>query len=195
MNSLDNALAQEDHSSMSRMRTIALATTFLLAATGLHAQSVISARSGLIHYVEGQVYLADAPVTIKSSTYPEVKENLQLRTGDGRAEVLLNPGVFLRVGENSVVRMVSSKLSDTRLEFISGSVVIESSESLADHKENAVAILYKDAAVHLRKSGIYRFDSEPEQLRVFAGEADVESAGTSIAVRSGRQVQLNGPIV
>ena len=79
------------------------------------AQSVISARSGLIHYVEGQVYLGDQPVETKFGSFPEVKENGQLRTEDGRAEVLLTPGVFLRLGENSSFRMVTNRLIvDTR---------------------------------------------------------------------------------
>ena len=38
------------------------------------AQSVISARSGMIHFVEGQVYLGDQPVETKFGNFPEVKE-------------------------------------------------------------------------------------------------------------------------
>src|SRR2546429_3861810 len=48
--------------------------------------------------------------------FPDVKENWQLRTEEGRAEVLLTPGVFLRVSENSAIRMIANRLIDTRVD-------------------------------------------------------------------------------
>src|SRR5262245_36263462 len=114
-----------------------------LSGTAALAQSVISAHSGLIHYVEGRVLLDGKPVEVKLTSFPELKREAELRTEDGRAEVLLNPGVFLRLAERSAVRMVANQLSDTRVEFLSGSAIIESNSNLAQ-KENAVTILYKD---------------------------------------------------
>ena len=35
-----------------------------------------------------------------------------------------------------------------------------------------------DYAVRILKKGLYRFDSEPAQLRVYDGEAQVESGGS-----------------
>ena len=107
-----------------------LAVAFVLLGSAAFGQQVISARSGLIHYVEGRVLLDGKPVEVKITAFPEIKENMEFRTEDGRAEVLLNPGVFLRLGENSAIRMVSNKLSDSRVEFLSGSAVIESSGDL-----------------------------------------------------------------
>jgi len=162
-----------------------------LSGTTAFGQSVISAHSGLIHYVEGRVLLDGKPVEVKITSFPEVKENMELRTEDGRAEVLLNPGVFLRLAENSSVRMVANKLTDTKVEFLSGSALIESSRELAQ-KENFVTILYKGAAAHLRKSGIYRFDSEPAQFRVYSGEAEVETGSNVLIVKTGKLVSLDG---
>jgi hypothetical protein len=178
---------------MKRSPRAILCVSVLTALSGTTAfgQSVISAHSGLIHYVEGRVLLDGNPVEVKITSFPEVKENMELRTEDGRAEVLLNPGVFLRLAENSSVRMVANKLSDTKVEFLSGSALIESSRELAQ-KENFVTILYKGSAAHLRKSGIYRFDSEPAQFRVFSGEAEVESGSNVLIVKSGRQVSFDG---
>jgi hypothetical protein len=161
------------------------------SGTTAFAQTVISAHSGLIHYVEGRVLLDGKPVEVKITNFPEVKENMELRSEDGRAEVLLNPGVFLRLSENSAVRMVANKLSDTRVEFLSGSALIESNRELSQ-KENFVTILYKGASAHLRKSGIYRFDSEPAQFRVYSGEAEVETGSNVLVVRSGKLVSLDG---
>lgn len=164
-----------------------------LSGTAAFAQSVISAHSGLIHYVEGRVLLDGAPVEVKITNFPEVKENMELRTEDGRAEVLLNPGVFLRLAENSSVRMVANKLSDTKVEFLTGSALIESSRELSQ-KENFVTILYKGSSAHLRKSGIYRFDSDPAQFRVYSGEAEVETGSNVLIVRAGKQVAFDGMV-
>jgi len=66
--------------------------------------------------VEGRAYLGDKPVEPKLGQFPDIKENQEFRTEDGRAEILLTPGVFLRLGENSSVRMLSTRLTDTRVE-------------------------------------------------------------------------------
>src|SRR6266581_3726576 len=160
---------------MSRLRTFVSASVlFALGGLPAFAQSVISAHSGLIHYAEGRVLLDGKQVEVKITAFPEIKEQMELRSEDGRAEVLLNPGVFLRMGENTAIRMLSNKLSDSKVEFLSGSMIIESSGDLAQ-KDDSVSALYKAASVSLRKKGIYRFDSEPAQLRVTAGEAEVDA--------------------
>ena len=129
-----------------------LALGVLAGAAGsvaaLAQSAVISARSGLIHYVEGQVYVDDQLVETKFGIFPEVKENQQLRTEEGRAEVLLTPGVFLRLGENSSFRMITNRLIDTRLEFLAGAAVVEA-EDIA--KDNSVTVAYGDATVHPTK--------------------------------------------
>src|ERR1700731_2611898 len=112
---------------MNRSSRAVLSSSILIALSGTtaFAQSVISAHSGLIHYVEGRVLLDGKPVEVSLTAFPEVKQGMELRSEDGRAEVLLNPGVFLRLAENSSIRMVSNKLDDSRVEFLSGSAVIE----------------------------------------------------------------------
>src|SRR5713226_3930888 len=104
---------------MNRSSCAAISVSIVVAFSGTvaFAQTVISAHSGLIHYVEGRVLLDGKPVEVKITSFPEIKEGKEFRTEDGRAEVLLNPGVFLRMGENSAIRMVSNKLSDSRVEF------------------------------------------------------------------------------
>jgi hypothetical protein len=153
------------------------------------AQSVvISARSGLIHYVEGQVYVGDQAVETKFGTFPEVKENQILKTEEGRAEVLLTPGVFLRLGENSSIRMITNRLIDTRLEFLSGTAIVEA-ESIGT--DNSVTMVYKDATVHILKKGVYRLDSSPAELRVFDGVAEVASGDDTIQVKEGHVVAFD----
>ena len=181
---------------MNRLHTVLSAVAFsTLAGSAAFGQSVISAHSGLIHYVEGRVLLDSQPVEVKIATFPDMKEHMELRTEDGRAEILLNPGAFLRVGENSAVRMVSNKLSDSRMELLSGSAVVEADSSAESQGEEIVTILYKGTATHIRKGGIYEFYSEPAQLRVFSGEAEVVGAsGNTLVLKSAKMVALDNPL-
>jgi len=158
-------------------------------STAAMAQSaVISARSGLIHYVEGQVYLGDQLVETKFGVFPEVKENQQLKTEDGRAEVLLTPGVFLRLGENSSFRMITNRLIDTRLEFLSGSAVVEA-EDIA--KDNSVTVVCGDTTVHPAKKGVYRFDSDSNEMHVYDGLAEVTAGDQTGEVKEGHVIALD----
>jgi uncharacterized membrane protein YgcG len=153
------------------------------------AQSVISAKSGLIHYVEGRVLLGDQVVESKFGSFPEVREKSELRTEDGRAEVLLTPGVILRIGESSAIRMITNRLIDTRVEFLSGSILVEAGDL---PKDNAVTIVHKDYTVQLQKKGLYRFDSQPDELRVYDGETIATLGDKNLEVREGRLLAFDG---
>jgi hypothetical protein len=141
--------------------------------------------------VEGHVYVNDQLVESKFGNFPDVKENSQLRTEEGRAEVLLTPGVFLRVSENSAIRMMTNRLIDTRVEFLSGSALVEAGDLL---KDNHVAIVYKDYIINLEKKGIYRFDAEPAALRVYDGEAIAERDGKTVEVKGGHMLAFDGDL-
>ncbi len=153
------------------------------------AQTVISAKSGVVHYVEGRVFLNDQLIESKFGQFPDIKENQQLRTEDGRVEVLLTPGVFLRLGENSAIRMITNRLIDTRVDFLSGEAIVEADELL---KDNGVTIVYKDYAVQLQKKGVYHFDAETSQVRVHDGLAVVELNGKTQEVKDGHELTMNG---
>jgi len=100
-----------------------------LAAMPAGAQMVIGAKSGVINWVEGDAFLADKPYVMQPSQFGEVKETMVFRTEEGRAEVLLPPGVFLRLGENTSFKMISNRLIDTRVELLTGSAVSRSTTS------------------------------------------------------------------
>jgi hypothetical protein len=160
----------------------------LAGSVGAWGQSAISAHSGMIHYTEGTVLLEGQPVDPKFGEFPEVKNDQVLQTQEGRAEVLLTPGVFLRVAENSSFKMLSNRLSDTALEVLAGSTLIEVDQLL---KDNSITIRYKDATVALSKPGLYRFDAEAERMRVYDGEAQAIYGVKTVDVRKGKQVVLN----
>jgi FecR protein len=168
----------------------------VLVATGAlgtlaYAQSVISVRSGVIHLAEGDVFLADKLVEPKFGEFPEMKPAAVLRTEDGRAEVLLTPGVFLRMGEDSAFRMVKNQLEDTQVELVAGSLLIECAEML---ENNAVTVKFKEYSFTPHKAGIFRLDAEPGRLRVYDGEVMVIAAGTETKVKRGKEMSLDGGV-
>lgn len=162
-----------------------------MSAVGAFGQAVISAKAGVIHYVEGEVSVVNGKTTTPVEThmggkYSDLKEGQELNTTEGRAEVLLNPGVFLRVGENSAVKMISSRLSDTRLDLTRGVALVEVAEFT---KENGVTILVKDSALTFTKMALVRMDAE-NGIKVYKGEVQVQVGGNLQIVREGREMQF-----
>ncbi len=164
----------------------------VLVAGSACAQSVISTHSGVVQYVEGRAFLGDKPVDPKFGQFPDIKQNQEFRTEDGRAEILLTPGVFLRLGENSSIRMLSTSLIDTRVEVLSGSAMIESNDV---PKDNSIQLVYKKDAIQLRKQGLYRLDTEPARFQVFEGEAVVTDPSGQLTLHGGKQTSLAGVLM
>jgi len=164
----------------------------VLAAGSACAQSVISTHSGVVQYVEGRAYLGDKPVEPKFGQFPDVKENQEFRTEEGRAEILLTPGVFLRLGENSSIRMLSNRLTDTRVEVLSGSAIIECNEM---PKDNAIELVFKNESIRLVKQGLYRVDTEPARFQVYEGEAVVTDPSGQLTLKGGKQTNLAGVLM
>ncbi len=178
---------------MKTLNYLAVALGCLGIAAVASAQQVISAKSGLVNYIEGKVLLDGKPVELKFGNFPSVHNESELRTtGEGRAEVLLGPGAFLRMGESSAFKMVSNRISDTRLEFLAGSMIVECAEF---DKDQAVTITYRDATLSLVKKGLYRVDSEPARLMVYDGEAKVTRDGQIQSVAKSKLLALSGVAV
>ena len=177
--------------------SFALAT---LAASSLCGQSVLSVNSGLVHYAQGNVYIADHLYEPKNGHFTSLKNGEELRTEDGLAEILLSPGSYLRVAENSTVRMISNKLADTQLELVTGEALLERVEfykdkAAADVKGNLVTMLAAGASTTIPKSGIVEFRTEPARVRVYEGEAQVSQTGTQLTLKKGKETLLNGALM
>ncbi len=157
------------------------------------AQSVISTHSGLIHFFDGAVYLAGRPLESHLGRFPSVPQGAELRTAEGRAEILLTPGVFLRMGERSTIRMVSNDLTDTQVELETGSAIVDAGDLSPD---TSVTVIYRDWKVHVLQKGAYRIDSDPPQLSVTHGRADVipDATGLPVTVEQGMSLPLEGSL-
>jgi hypothetical protein len=146
---------------------------------------------GTINYVEGQVRLDGqmlAPNSISGGS-AAVEPGRVLETQQGRAEVLLTPGVFLRLGDNSAIRMDSPALTNTQVTVLRGQAMVEVDQL---YKENNIRVQVNGATATLLKMGVYAFDASPAKIEVFDGEARVNTGDRQKTVKQGHQAFLNG---
>jgi hypothetical protein len=156
------------------------------------SQPVISARAGLIQFTDGIVFLDGDIVRQTPGRFEQMKEGSELRTQAGRAELILTPGVFLRIGENSAVQMVANRLTDTRVRFVGGTAIVD---AINFSPKTSVRLLYGDYEVGIGGEGRFRFNSEPAELRVESGVANVLHDGNSLDVDAGHVVAFSGRLM
>jgi hypothetical protein len=151
---------------------------------------VTPSKSGMVSYIQGAVYNDDAliPDPIVAQ-FPYIKEGGSLRTAEGRAEVVMNPGVMVRVGENSALRMITNRFIDTRVELTQGAATVQLVEA---EKDNSFTLVCKDATVAISKAGFYHFYAQPAAVKVFSGEARVQMGDQTIEVSAGKMLQFDG---
>lgn len=173
------------------MPRAAIVLVSVLAVPAAWAQAVISAHSGMVNYVEGGVQIAGTPVKLDGAIFPEVKVGQTLSTEAGHAEILLTPGVFLRLDRNSSIRMVANKLTDTQVEILSGSALVEVDEIL---KDNRIAVKMGDSSTLVTKNGLYHFNADAGQIRAFDGKAQVSAASNSTELKGGRTLLVGSSL-
>jgi hypothetical protein len=159
------------------------------AILAIPAAAASSAIPGTLNYVEGQVAVAGQTVTSHSVGSVQLEPNQVLETGQGRAEILLTPGVFLRIGDNSAVRLVSPGLADTRFEVLRGQAIVEVAELF---KDNNLSVMMNGASTRLDKEGLYAFNAGTQMVRVFDGEATVQQGGRTKNLKKEHELALNG---
>jgi hypothetical protein len=153
-------------------------------ATDTNAKSAVP---GTLNYVEGQASIGSENLDSKSIGSAELQENQRLTTESGKAEVLLTPGVFLRVGNDSTVDMISSSLTDTKVALDRGHAIVEVDEI---HPENDIQVTAGGSTTKLLKTGLYDFDMRQGQIRVFDGKASVLEGDEHTTVKGGHDVPL-----
>jgi FecR protein len=159
----------------------------------LAAQKVVSAKAGLITYLQGPAFVDGQRVVLRATRFPQMRNGETLSTSRGRAELLLSPGAVLRLSENSQVRMEDTQLADTRVTLQRGDALIEVVQ-LPDG--NRIQVALADTTTELTRTGLYRFgivqnDTARGTLRVYGGEALVHSGLRTASVKRGMTVNLD----
>jgi len=141
-----------------------------------------------VNYVEGAAYLNGTPVNEKDLKTTFLNANDILSTDLGKAEVLLAPGIFLRVGDNARVRMVSPSLVATQVEVKSGEAMIEATGLV---KGSSVQVISHGASATIEKNGLYRFRADdPPSVAVLDGKATIAFSDKTVDLKKGREVIL-----
>jgi hypothetical protein len=109
-------------------------------------QFLVSTKAGLVNYVQG-------PASVKPATV--VPQGQIVQSGqNGAIEILLNPGSYLRMGENSKVVLDNVDLYDITARLVEGSMVITAN---GFDKDLPLKIGCGDLKLEIIKDGIYLF--------------------------------------
>jgi hypothetical protein len=159
----------------------------LFAAGALTVANAAIARPGMVNYVEGNVTLNGQVLGRNSVGSAEVAPGQVLGTSIGKAEMLLTPGSFLRIGDNSAVKMIAPSLIDTQVELQRGQANVEVDQI---EKENRLEIVTGGVTTTLEKNGVYQFDANQPSIAVYDGEAVVHIGDRNIEVKKGKELSL-----
>jgi uncharacterized membrane protein YgcG len=137
---------------------------------------VISAKAGGINAVTGQasVHARGESDWQQLMITDDLNAGDRVRTAfDGRVEILLNPGSYLRVGGNSEIELADNSLANLEVRLIRGTAIVEATG--ADGLELNISISTPHTKLAIVRQGLYR-------LNVVPGDT------TELIVRKGRVV-------
>ena len=177
-----------------------LLTTVLLISGVVSAQGqsrerfVVSAKAGGINAVTGGTRVHAKGVTDWQQL--TIKDNLEsgdvVKTGlDGRVEMLLNPGSYLRVGENSEFELSNNSLDNLEVRLISGTAIVEATG--ADDTEMLVNITTPHARMAIVRRGLYRVNVLPtDATELIVRKGRVLLADSQTKVKGGKKLIFSG---
>jgi hypothetical protein len=190
---------------MTRSRISFVTLASLMLALGLsitaNAQYLTSAKAGFVNRTEGKVNILRADS--EDGEKGRASLGTQMRNGDristtanSFAEVLLNPGSYLRLDQNSEVRAVSTDLLSVRFELIKGSVIAEIGEA---NKKAPIEILTPQGMLTFAKDGLHRLDVKGpvtlvsvRQGEVHLGTREELAANQTTKIGRGKVASLTG---
>ena len=167
---------------------------FVLTAEAQNREKyIISAKAGGINFVTGRVMMRRKG----ESREQALTSDDNLWTGDsvttgvgGRVEVLLNPGSYMRVDENSEVELTDATLDNLLVTLVKGRVVVEVTGG--DNVELMLGINTPHTQALITRGGIYRFNVLPgdaTEIVVRKGRLVLDK-GTPNELKSGRKIRI-----
>lgn len=155
----------------------------------------ISAKAGGVNAVVGRVMVArkgQQPQLLTSTDNLTAGETVT--TGySSNAEILLNPGSYFRLGENSEFQFEDISLDNLRLRLVNGSAIIEAT-GVAD-MDLGIKVTTVHGEFRIIRSGVYRIDVQPRfaELAVRKGRASFGPNKTDI-IKGGKVVTLSNGV-
>jgi len=156
---------------------------------------LISAKAGGVNLVSGTVGVIRNDGT---SGHLIAGDDLQIgdrveTSVDGKAEILLNPGSYMRIGGNTSFEFASTDLENLKINLKSGSAVFE----VIAADEFRVTVKMPQSEIALTRSGVFRLDVLADgnaRISVFKGKALLGPAGKTEVGGGRTAVLLKGGI-
>lgn len=143
---------------------------------------------GSLNSVQGQVNYGGK----EAQALPRASERLRpgeaIRTEHGKAELLLTPGTFLRIGNFSEAEMLSRSLENTRVKVVKGMALVDAE---AGYK-NDLTIMMDGTRTRIEKRGLYGFDAGRETIGVLRGKAEVYAGDSRFRLKGNHQLRVGG---
>lgn len=165
--------------------TLALSVAMAAPAFGMATRGHMP-RPGLVNSVQGKVEMNGH--SVRNNTIPNrmLRPHEILATRHGDAEVLLTPGAFLRIGENSAARMTSETLEDSQVKLIRGKALLKADRVY----KHTLSVMMDGATTRINHKGLYEFNAQAKAIAVLHGKATVYQGGSQVTLKKGREVLL-----
>lgn len=153
---------------------------------------VISAKAGGINYIEGNV-----AVVRNSGRSGYLTKGDNLAVGErvstdaaGKAEILLNPGSYMRIGGDTAFEFVSTSLDDLQINLNQGNAMFE----VIVDDDFRVTLQMPKTSIKLTNSGVYRIDvlaDGSSKVSVWKGKLELGNEDET-RIKSGRSAVVEG---
>jgi hypothetical protein len=160
---------------------------------------------GLINFSTGEITRASEAAGVETlSAKDELHSGDHVRVGKGgRAEVLLNPGYYLRLSEDTEVELLDLSPDNLKVKLLRGAAILEISINhtgliFGSDGDRVNKLFYEPVMVStardeyaVTQGGVYRFDVRPNgdsELRVLKGVAVINSK----LVQDDRKASIEG---
>ncbi len=202
-------------------RTISLVSTLTLSlmfvmSMSASAQYLVSTKAGFVNRADGKVYIqrvdSEDGQAGRASLGTQMRDGDRLKTEtDSRAEILLSPGSYLRLDQNTEVRAVSTEFMQMTFELIKGSMIVEvgidpqpigafvASARQAVTKKTPLEIVTPQGTFFAAKDTLVRVDTKTaatwiavRQGEIRLGTRDLVAANKAEKVKRGKLVRLTG---
>jgi len=180
--------------SFSLCKTLLALVALIAAATIAPAQNRerfgISAKAGGVNAVSGKVSVKTKDQAARSLTsQDDLASGDIVSTGLGsQVEVLLNPGTYLRLAENSEFVMEDNSLDNLLVRLTKGSAIVEATGP--DELKLSIPLVTEQARFTIVRAGIYRINAVNSTTELIVRKGRVQLNGTNEIIKGGKKVTL-----
>jgi hypothetical protein len=160
----------------------------LITAFAAPAQVIVSAKAGFVQMGKGEVFLDGTPLQFPLANFVQMKNGQSISTKQGFAEVSLKQDSYIRLGEESLLRMDNNRLDRVELSLEQGSALLEVVE---DIKMYSITVCLHEHRIKIKAAGLYRLSVDDNELRVYGGSAVVENGNRIDRISKGKMINLD----